>query len=295
MAGTLEDLKAAADAFRTTRGRLKLAREEADLVRDEVRAKAMRIAHRLWDDDDEDGFEIAESDDTVQAVQRWLVGGEPGDLQPEVLREFEHLRPEYLPRIEAAETACLQIERALAEPHADLVREIRAWYASARAGQGASLDEWPNVLKAWRSASNRTTREAAADLEVSPSAIVRYEKGTRAASRQIIAAMIDRIEATAPVASDSRIRELTRQLARLGGYSEDDTELLERQDTGSRQQAELEELQDEISDKIAHLGLEQLEMVASIIRDPRAIDALLDWASRPNPLQPVLDALSQPR
>lgn len=290
MPGTAEDVKAAAEAFQTAQSQLRLAREQADLVREELRGKSMQKARRLWEDDDEQ-LHLAESDDTVQAVQRYLLGGDPGDLEPEVLSEFEDLRQKYLPRVEAAEAACRQVERTLEEPHADLVRELRTWYARARVEDEASLDEWATILRAWRAASDRTTREAAADLEVSPSAIVRYEKGTRTASHQNIAAMIDRIEAIAPIAPDTRLRELTRQLARNFYEDKDATELLETQDSQPRQQAEHEELQEEIGEKIAHLGLEQLRVVASIVRDSGAIDALLEWAGRSDPLQPVLDAL----
>lgn len=149
----------------------------------------------------------------------------------------------------------------------------------------ASLDEWPTILREWRTAVDWTTREAAEALEVSPSAIVRYEQGKRSPSLPYVAAMIDRIEVVRPVMEDTDLRQAARVLAQMDGDSTA-TGILEQLERGRA------ELQGDIEEALQTMGERQLRAVAALVGSPAAMEALLLWADRfgDDPLRPVFDA-----
>jgi hypothetical protein len=97
--------------------------------------------------------------------------------------------------------------------------------------------------------------------------------------------MIDRIEATGPLPSDTRLRETARKLARAVGDGSDATEIIEGWE---HQQASL---QAEIEEALPTLSWERLKTAAALFRDPRSLDSLQEWSRRPDPLGPVLEAL----
>lgn len=189
---------------------------------------------------------------------------------------------------EAVRAAGVRLER----PQAELAARLQKWLEAVRseAMPADAIDSWPGILRSWRQALDLTTREAAKQLDVSPAAVVRYEKdpgqpGGRTPKLPNVAAMVERMASVLPLVPDSEERSGAEALADMWPELSM-TELLDRFE---RPQAELI---DSIEGALPGLTFRQLQLLASLATDHQAIDALLGWVDRygEEPLRPVFDA-----
>jgi transcriptional regulator with XRE-family HTH domain len=222
------------------------------------------------------------------------------DLPADVRNMLADSLLEYRRAGDVIEAGVQRVKRStLQEPHKRFNDELEAWYKQACVGEGASLAEWPQILKAWRTATGRTTREAADALDISASAIVRYETGKRTAAPPYIDAMIRRMAGASAAPPDTSERRRFRSFAR----DIDDDEKLDPSiasiaaldptahvEAMQRRGVKLEAFIDEHA---RLLSVAQKRVLALLISRPAAIDAIEQLIVEPptNPIEPVLDAL----
>ncbi|MDP8928614.1 MAG: helix-turn-helix domain-containing protein, partial [Actinomycetota bacterium] len=225
----------------------------------------------------------------------------PGDRVKELLALRERFEPRLKQAVAESEAALTSAHETLRGPQAELARRLRDWLEHVRQDETTNTIEkdWPRILRAWRQAIHATSREAAQLLDVSPSAIVRYERGTRSPSRPYVEAMIHRISSSDGVMPVSDERRAATEYVRTFGLGRSyATEFLERLD---RERIEIECQGDtervlfaEIQRDLEGLTPQELRVVAALINRREALQALLTWAADydKDPLRPVLQAFA---
>lgn len=261
------------------------ARDESERQFEEIQKNWMQSHAGLLEelcDDDEELYDVFEP-----AVREYLSTGQADDdvFPRDVLEQLDASRGQFANMVAAVSEATNPAEQALRDPSADFVAALRSWLEWSRTA-GGNLADWPEILKAWRSALGMTTREAAAALDVSPSAVVRYEGATRSPSAPYVAAMIERIEAWDSTSEETLLRTAARRLARMFGSDGDGaTEILENT------ARPWDTLVFAVEEALPALTQTQLQVVAALVAAPAALDAI-DALVRNNPLQAVLDAVA---
>lgn len=276
-------LEAIAD-FGRAATRVRRAQEEVDLLE----VQWLDMASFVCEDfvEDYDGTSETINDALVQFLRtgdQSLIPNQVSYHREDLTEMRQEILAEYNERLRELEAVAGSWE----QPHQTMVQELRGWLATAKAADADSATvagEWAAVLKAWRKAADLTTREAAERLGVSPSAITRYEGGTRAASLPYIASMIEQIDAVGNAERNEKLRKVVRTFASMVGH-DDPTQVLEETEA----EAERSNLRNLIHDRLGELSAEQLAAVARLVQ-PAALQALdtLVSALAPDAVEEVL-------
>src|SRR5262249_12355273 len=141
-------------------------------------------------------------------------------------------------------------------------------------------------------ALSMTTREAASALEVSPSAVVRYESAQRSPSAAQVGAMVDCMVAWDPTSDESRTRRHAHALALL--FRDPDyanVMLVNFELTESHLRKDLEDGLERTLDNAADgLTNTQVRVLTALVAHPATLDRLVELVKN-DPLQPFKEAL----
>lgn len=261
------------------------AQSEAERYIDEIQEAWVRDHEHLLEDDDGD----LDDELITEAKTYFLVGKDQyGTLSAELRMAADAGRASRDKKLSVAREPSNSLAEATRGPAADFSQALRRWLREARAEK--DFDEFPRILREWRQALSMVTREAATALDVSSSAIVRYESGKRTPSAPQVRALVERIVDWDPV-KDTPAGVALRRLARM--FDEDPDDLIERTDRDTRENLTRQvAIQDAIQLALEDLTAAQLGTVASLVNEPAALDRLGELA-RNHPFQLVADALAQ--
>jgi transcriptional regulator with XRE-family HTH domain len=212
-------------------------------------------------------------DDLIDAAKAFLLTGDPGEepLDASLLTALEAGRAAIASDLQAALALEEAAAAAVVGPYDAFVSAVRHWLNEARAE--GDIGDWARILDTWRTALSLTTREAAAALEVSPSAIVRYSGGSRTPSVPQVVAMVEAMIRWNPAAEDTKIRAAARSITRMFGTDPDRaTEILE---SAGRSRTDLEA---SIQDNLEALSTTQLSVVAALVSSPTLLNGLATLA-----------------
>ena len=251
--------------------RVRRAQEEVDLLEVQWIDMASPVEGQPVEADDP---EYIEDEVLVQFLRSGDASIIPLSYHRQALLEMrDEVLGEYQTRLEELQ----RIADDWAVPHKVMVQELTAWLEAARVGaaSGTVAQEWAAILKAWRKAADLTTREAAEHLNVSPSAVTRYEGGTRAASLPYIASMVQRIDAVGLVEREEKRRKIFRALAEMVGRS-DPTDVLEEVQANvdlsrarsQQAKAHLAQARSQLQAQIDRMSLKDITTVARLVQPP---------------------------
>lgn len=270
-------MKALAELGRRCR-EARAARADLDERQDALR--------RQWMGDREDylnEFDDESYDDVRTSLDEYFDTG-TADLPRSQLARLKGTREPFLAQLQEPTEALAVLEGAVVPPHESFVQCLRRWFVHARTDPEA-LKTWQDILKTWRRAVGRTTRDAANLLDVSSSAIVRYEQGNRTPSAPQVAAMIDCIAAGPVLPEQTELRIAAGRIARVfEGGDEEAVDMIENVERSTAEQCRA------IEDALPILTSPQRGVVARLVHSPKSLDALDAWATQ-NQLAPVAVAL----
>lgn len=245
-----------------------------------ARAQSEREVEALlsgWVDDHEDLLVDESGDyldnDLIDAAKAFLLTGDAGDepLDADLRAALEEGRAAIADDLQAALALVETAAAAVAQPYSALTSSVRAWLGEARAE--GNVADWAIILDAWRTALSLTTREAAAALEVSPSAVVRYSGRSRTPSVPQVVAMVEAMTSWNPAAEDKTMRAAARSLAASFGEDPDKaTEILEN--VGVLRT----DLEATVEDGLESLSHTQLTVLAALVTSPKLLNGLATLA-----------------
>lgn len=284
----IQQVLEAAQAFGRAHRAFRDARAEGERRIDEIQQAWVRGHEDLLLDDHEedDEFDYLD-DDLIEAAKTYLLTGEAADgaIPDDVRGVLDESRRALAEELRGAAGLTEPAREYLVSPNAEFCAAVRSWFAAARAE--GDVAGWPQVLGAWRTALSMTTREAASVLEVSPSAVVRYEAGKRSPSVPQIGAMVECIVVWDPTSEDAKLRKAVRAFARMFGEEADvSTDILQNVTI------EHETLVGEVEDVIERLTVGQLRVLAALVASPAALDRLACLV-KDDPLGPITHALAR--
>lgn len=288
--GAIAELEMAHRAYREQRERARAdQRAIVTAWRDKTRNALQEGGEDLTDDE---GVPLDDSE-LDDLLEQYLTSSQDDLLLPDGTGiSFDDL-PQTRQQLAELDAVVQTAAATLEPPHAELAARLRAWLDAVRADAtpAHAVEQWPTILHHWRKALDLTTREAAAQLDISPAAIVRYEKdpgdpGGRTPKLPNIAAMVERMASVPPLIPHSKLRASVEAVTRLGGHEVTPTELI---DQFEGQQAELIAT---VEDALPQLTLRQLQLLCALVTDQHAIEALLGWVDQygQDPLRPLFDA-----
>lgn len=270
-------IKALAELGRRCR-EARAARADLDELQDALRRQWMADREDYLDEVDDESY-----NDVEASLGEYFDTG-TADLPGSQLAELEGTCEPFLAQLQEPTEALAVLEGAALPQNESFVQCLRRWFADARTDPEA-LRTWQDILKTWRRAVGRTTRDAANLLDVSSSAIVRYEQGNRVPSAPQLAAMIDCIAGGPVLPEQTELRVAARRVARIfGGGDEEAVDIIENEERRTEEQCLA------IEDALPMLTPAQRGVVARLVRSPYSLDALHAWATQ-SQLAPVAAAL----
>ena len=256
---------------------LRHQRDEADR---ELRALSLQLAHRVADAH-EDLFIDADDPDfldeeLIEMAADWLLVPDDSDSLPlEIRHLLEETRQASLADFDRLLADARLAQQGTIGPVRDFAVALRAWLTVAKTDPNTAA-EWADMLAKWRSALNLTVREAASALQVSPSAITRYESGARSPSLPQLTALVEAMSTWDPVDEQSELRRSGRRLADLVGW--DPESLAERIDEADSERHQLQGLLEDIA-RNQFFSAERLRTLVALAQNPVALDHVRSLAN----------------
>jgi transcriptional regulator with XRE-family HTH domain len=262
----METIQALGAAHRALRHR----RDEADR---NLRALCSNLAREVAgahdelfiDGDDPELFD----EELIDMAAEWLLApGDSDSLPTEVLHLVNEVRQASLPEFDRLLADARLAQQNTIGPVEDFADALRTWLSEAKA-EATIAAEWPEVLAKWRSALNLTVREAAAALQVSASAITRYESGARSPSLPQLTALVEAMGTWDPVEEESELRRSGRRLADQVGW--DPESFAQRIDEADAERHQLQGLLEDIA-RDQFFSAERLRTLVALAQNPEALD-----------------------
>lgn len=270
-------------------------RHERDEADRHLRTLSSQLARQVAEAHDELFVDADDPDyydeELIELSADYLVAPDDSDTLPadiqQLLRDMRSAKAADFDRLlSAAQLA----EQDVVAPGRDFAEGLRIWLTSAKQDPCIAA-QWRDVLARWRSALNLTVREAASALQVSPSAITRYESGARSPSLPQLTALVEAMSSWDPTATESALGRSGRRLAEVLGWDPDS--IADRVDEADSERHYLQGLLEDITHD-QHLSTERLRTLVALAQNPQALDhvralAALDLVPAPTTSSPTDD------
>lgn len=177
--------------------------------------KNLALAHRPQMSD-------GDYEELIQDLHKAWTTADPSvlDRWPEIVAPARHRLDELAPHVAEAVALEQQALRDAAPALKRLADQLQLWLQAVVNGDRHELDAWPQVLNAWRTGQSMPMREAAKVLQVSPAAIVQWEKGPamggRSPSQSRLIEVVGAMAATT-IPPDTALQWHRRYLERMFG------------------------------------------------------------------------------
>jgi transcriptional regulator with XRE-family HTH domain len=261
-----EQIDALGAAHRTVRHE----RDEADR---NLRALASQLARQVAEAHDELFVDADDPDyydeELIELSADYLVApDDSGTLPADIRQLLRDMRSAKAADFDQLLSAARLAEQNAIVPARDFADGLRIWMAGAKNDPSIAA-QWNDVLARWRTALNLTVREAASALQVSPSAITRYESGARTPSLPQLTALVEAMGSWDPIATESALGRSGRRLAEVVGWDPDS--IADRIDEADSERHHLQGLLEDIA-RDQHFSAERLRTLVALAQNPEALD-----------------------